>query len=169
MENRKNQGKKSKHRKSKENPVYRGQDKHQNRKRDIRKSKKKQKTATGILSVNSKGIGYLETLEYDKDLEIQNNLLKTALNKDEVEVKILNKKDPRTGRLQAEVLRILNRAKREFVGTIEKLGNQTCVIADDTKMYKYIALSGKDATDSKSGEKVLVKIKKWDDKKDFGP
>lgn len=169
MENRKTKGKKSKHRKSKENLIYKGKIKHQSRKRDVRKNKKEGKNVIGILNVNSKGTGYLETPEYDKDLEIQNNLLKTALNKDEVEVKILNKKDPRTGRLQAEVVRVLNRAKREFVGTIEKLGNQTCVIADDKKMYKYIALSGEDAFNSKSGEKVLVKIIKWDDKKDFGP
>lgn len=117
-----------------------------------------QKSVKGAISISSRGDGYLEVEGFDEDIEIQNSNLKTALNKDEVEVKILPKKQ--NGRTQGEVIKIIRRAKTEFVGTIINRNGKTYVEADDKRMYAPIELIDK-SKDLKDIEKVLVKMTEW--------
>ncbi len=104
---------------------------------------------TGIISITAKGIGYVATIDdpardRSTDVEIDNEKLNTALNGDEVEVKLLGKvKVPVFGargggnggangglkngagakskpdREKGEVVRIITRARESFVGTVE--------------------------------------------------
>ena len=72
----------------------------------------------GILSVNSRAVGFIEDEKQGEDIRIETENLNTALNRDEVEVKLLRERvrNQHTGR----VIRIIKRAKMRFVGTIEE-------------------------------------------------
>lgn len=119
---------------------------------------------TGIIDLNSKGIGFLEVEGHDEDIEIQNERLNLALDKDEVEVKILSEKIK--GREQGEVIKILKQSKRTFVGVINATGLKPILIPDNRKMYKHITIT--EGTSDKpvielDGNKALVEIINWTD------
>lgn len=122
---------------------------------------------TGSLSVSGKGVGYIADNRTEvevEDIEIDTLLLHTALHNDEVEVKILP--GMRMGRKQGEVVRIIQRAKLEFVGVLEEEREKFFLLPDDRRMYTDIAIS-KENVDAvptaKVGMKMLVKITNWKD------
>ncbi len=137
------------------------------------------KTFTGIVSVNSKGTGFIGNPD-DKeaeDYEIAPECLHTALHKDEVEVKTLGKKS-RFGRDLAEVVKIIKREKMRYVGVIEDAGapgenKGFALIPDDKRLYKDIFVPTTAAKDPKTGklaaqgDKVYVEITEWDEKKGY--
>ena len=77
--------------------------------------KRQQKTQsakiTGIITLNSKAVGFLPDLEKKEDIRIESNMLHTALHRDEVEIKIIGKM---RGQALGEVVSILNRNKTKF-------------------------------------------------------
>jgi len=117
---------------------------------------------SGILSVNARGVGYLKSVDKNKeDIEIQNNNLNTALNGDTVLVSILpNSKNQRTA---GKVLTIKKRAKKVFAGILEKQDNKYYLLPDDKKMYADILISAENILKTKAdiGQKILVKITQW--------
>jgi ribonuclease R len=128
-----------------------------------KKGRKNDKKISGIVSVNSRGIGYLEVPGFKEDIEIETDFLKTALNGDEVEIILLPKiKGQRT---RGEVTAIKNRAKKQFVGVIEKNNNHYFLIPDDKKMYRDIFIPAEKANGIKDSQKVLVRITSWNDPK----
>lgn len=139
-----------------------------NKKAHFSNKKKDTKIAKGVISVNSKGIGYIEIEGFQDDIEIAGDKLNTAFHGDEVEVKVLPK-DKRFRRIQGEVVRVIKRAKDTFVGVIEKVGNQTGLIADNKRMFKYITLTDDVAAKTEAGKKALVKITSWENKQTGGP
>lgn len=137
------------------------------RKPDFRKHTNKkidQKLAkiTGILSVNTRGVGFIKPLVGEEDIEIQNADLQTALNGDEVEVVLLSSRKGQ--RPQGKVLAIKNRAKRRFAGVLRKENNNFILSADDKKMYADIIVSPANVQKMKAqiGDKVLVQIIQWE-------
>ncbi len=120
-------------------------------------SKKPEKTLTGVISVNSKGVGYFKVENEKIDVEIQTADLNKALNGDTVVVAI-NGKSQR-GRPAGKVLEIKNRAKRNFAGVLREEKGKLILVPDDKKMYANISITKKMG---KVGDKVLVKITKWE-------
>lgn len=122
---------------------------------------KPSKTITGIISLNSKGVGFVEHGETEEDIEIANEDLATALHGDEVVIEILPKvnRNRRTGK----VTKINKRAKMRFVGTIEEEGEVFFLKPDDRRMYRDIAITRPDAGRATSGDKAYVEITSWDD------
>ncbi|MDE1875068.1 MAG: ribonuclease R [Patescibacteria group bacterium] len=150
----------------------------------------KQKTFVGILSVNSKGVGFVgdpalagadgkpgikpgaKRGKKEEDYEIQPEALHTAMHKDEVEVRPLGVKS-RWGRDLAEVVRIVKRDKMRFVGAIEDAANGFALVPDDKRLYKDIYIARADAKDPNTGklathgDKVYAEIVAWDEKKGY--
>src|SRR3990172_11464779 len=121
--------------------------------------------ARGVISITSMGTGYVTAAGFDEDILIEQQFLNTALHGDEVEVSLFPKIDKE--RLNGEVIKILNRIKMEFVGTVDKRKGSSVafVIPDDKRMYMDIFLSPAESGQIKNGLKVLARIKKWDDPK----
>lgn len=121
------------------------------------------KKIKGIISITSLGFGYLRSDSTEEDVKIDNALLNTALNGDEVEVVLLPKK--KGERIQGEVVKVLKRAKMRFVGTLEKKKNKnfSFLVPDDPKMYVDIFIAEK--TNIKGKKKVLVEITSWNNPK----
>lgn len=122
----------------------------------------KGKTLSGVITITSKGVGYVEIEGYDEEIEIQPERLHLALNGDEVEITLI--RDKRSPRTQGEVTKIAKRAKTQFVGTIDTAGTRIFVIPDDRRMYKDIILR-KTKERIANGTKVLVQITDWQEGK----
>jgi ribonuclease R len=125
-----------------------------------KETKKMKKTAQGIISISSKGVGYISIPEYEKDPEIDFRHLNTALHGDMVEI-VLHQKG--RGRLTGEVSKIISRAKVGFSGVLEKENNIFFLKPDDTKMYTDILIPEKMLNEAKAGQKVYVEIISWKD------
>lgn len=124
------------------------------------KANKIQKTIQGIISISSKGVGYVKVPDYEEDLEIDFRHLNTALHGDMVEI-ILHPKGHK--RLTAEVLKIISRAKIGFSGVLEKEKGVFFLKPDDTKMYTDILIPEKMLNSAKAGQKVYTEIISWKD------
>jgi ribonuclease R len=120
------------------------------------------KTITGVISINSKGTGYLSYDENEEDLVIENKNLRTAMHGDEVEVKMFGTKN-RWGNLEGEVINIITRKRDAFVGVLEKAGENYFLVPDDKRMYRDIFIDAKDVLGGKAGEKAQAKLLPWND------
>ena len=115
-------------------------------------------TITGVISVNSRGAGFIEDEKNGEDIMIEAPNLATALNRDEVEIEALKAKV--RGRRTGKVVRIIKRNKMRFVGTLEDRGNRFVLVPDDFRMYAPIAIS-RPPKEAQKGYKALAEIKEW--------
>ena len=125
-----------------------------------KEAKKITKTTQGVISISSKGIGYVKVPDFEEDPEIDFRHLNTALHGDTVEI-ILHSKGH--GRLTAEVLKVISRAKIGFSGVLEKENGLYFLKPDDTKMYTDILILPKMSNGAKAGQKVYAEITSWKD------
>ncbi|MDE2399640.1 MAG: ribonuclease R [Patescibacteria group bacterium] len=124
---------------------------------------KKTNRAQGIISISSKGTGYVaigEDKSKLKDPEIDSKHLNTALHGDTVEI-IYHPKG--RGRQTAEVSKIISRAKMSFAGVLEQQDSMIFLKPDDTKMYTDILIPKENLNGAKTGQKVFVQIISWKD------
>ena len=139
------------------------------------KSKAGKQHITGIIELTRKAVGYLpwplneargKPNEPEKeDIEIQTANLSGALNGDEVEVEVIGfaPSRPSVGgrgvkvpsRFQGKVVKVVSRAKEDFVCTIKS----DVAVPDDIKFYKPITIA-KGAYGE--GEKVLMHLESFD-------
>lgn len=131
-------------------------------------NKPKSSHITGIITVTRRGVGYV-AMEYPpaggEDIEIPNDYINTALNRDIVEIMLHPKVEGE--RLRGEVIKIIERAKTQFVGTIEKQDGLSFFAPDDQRVYMDILLSPDDlpAGGIENGMKALVELTHWSDPK----
>ena len=109
---------------------------------------------TGKISISGKGVGYFNIEGTNDTWEIQNQFLNKAFPNDIVEVR--KRKELFYGREQGEVLKIIEKTKREYVGNIIKYGKDFFVKADDNRVYVDILLPNE--KDLKTDTKVFVKV-----------
>jgi len=114
----------------------------------------------GIISITSKGMGYVAIPELKEDPEIDSKHLNTSLHGDLVEI-ILHPK--MHARQTAEVSKIISRAKNAFAGILEKEGSMFFVKPDDSKMYTDILIPPKNLGGAKLGQKVFAELVSWHD------
>ncbi len=117
----------------------------------------------GIISISSKGVGYVaigEGKNKEQDPEIDFKHLNTALHGDMVEILLHAKGE---NRQTAEVIKIISRAKMSFAGVIETENKLFFLKPDDTKMYTDILISKENLNQAKVGDKVFVEIISWED------
>jgi len=119
-------------------------------------------TIEGIISITTKGIGYVKTINQEKDIEIDFRHLNTALHNDKVQIILHPKRDKR---LTGEVSKIISRVKIGFSGVLEKEKGIFFLKPDDIKMYTDILIPEKMLNSAKAGQKVYVEIISWKDAK----
>ncbi|MBI2100820.1 MAG: ribonuclease R [Candidatus Vogelbacteria bacterium] len=127
----------------------------------------KEKYLEGTLKVSIKGIGYVgieDNSKIKESIEIDPADLNTGLNGDRVKVLIQpTLKD--SGNKSGEIVAIIERKKLEFVGVLEAENDFFYLVPDDKRVYKDILISKDKMAAATAGDKVLVKISKWDDPK----
>src|SRR3990167_11230673 len=99
------------------------------------KKEDKKSVIRGVIDITSKGTGYVTAAEFSDDIQIEPQFLNTALHGDEVEVFLFPQIEK--GELSGEVIKVLYRAKVEFVGTVDKRkgNNVSFIVPEDKKMY----------------------------------
>jgi ribonuclease R len=115
---------------------------------------------SGIIRLTAKGFGYVDIPEREEDIEIAPELLGTALHRDTV--KIVLKPGMRYGRMQGEVIEVVERSKTRFVGTLEEENGFLFVRPDDHRVYMdFILERTDDTTPPPLGQKVSVDLVRW--------
>src|SRR3989338_5743197 len=123
----------------------------------------KSKLVKGTIKITAKPIGFFTPEGRDpardkknrsEDVVIYEENLNTALDKDKVEIEIIEKDRERK---KGKVTKILERNKTNFVGTLENAGSGFVFVPDDWKFYKRVDLPIV-TPDAKAGLKALVEI-----------
>lgn len=120
------------------------------------------KYSVGKLDITSNGNGYFITEDYEDDIFVPNVNLGKGLHNDLVKAYVYKKR--RSSKLEADVVEILERAKTEFVGVLQKSKNFGFVIPDSTKMYADIFISQNQLNGAENGDKVQASITDWPEK-----
>ena len=118
----------------------------------------------GVLDMTTKGFGYVVVPELEDDVFIPVNALNKALNGDEVEIYIYNKRKKRKS--EGEIVHIIKRKRTEFVGILQLQKNFGFVAIQDPKMYTDIFVQKNKLLDAEDGDKVVVTLEEWPDKAD---
>jgi len=119
---------------------------------------------TGRIDVSARGTGYVITEELEEDIMIPKRSLGQALNGDEVEVYVYNRK--RGSQPEGEITRVIKRKKTEFVGEIQVREKFAFVKVTDSKIHTDFFIPGREINGAKDGQVVLVEFVEWNDKQD---
>ncbi len=131
-----------------------------------KKSQKKQQIYSGSIK-SIRGFVALFISDDNTEVEISTRQLGTVMLSDKVQVEVLGKS--KSGKLEGEIIKVIERARNQFVGTVEMLDREKgAVIAPDNKKFKLIVKIPKDKMGSlEHNDKVKVKITKWVPLPDF--
>lgn len=112
----------------------------------------------GRIQIAVRGFGFaiIDNVEMP-DVFVPANALMGAMNGDRVMVKCTKK----TGKCEGEVIKIIERAHKQIVGTYEESKNFGFVIPDDQKIRSDIFVSRNQTLGARQGDKVVVEIVKW--------
>jgi ribonuclease R len=117
------------------------------------------KTATGMIRAVRGKIAYFIADKSPIEAEISTRLLRTAMSGDKVEVQLYKK--TKSGLYDGEVVKVLERAKTQFVGTIKEENGEYIFIPDDKKLKSPVKIPHDKIRNGKNNEKVKVKITTW--------
>lgn len=114
----------------------------------------------GELHVKTQGYGFLRREDGGEDVYINLKNMGIALHKDRVLVKLLA---IRSGQMpEGVVVKVLERARNQIVGTYRRGKKIGFVVPDDIKIMKDILVPDEDALNSQNGQKVVVEIRNWE-------
>ncbi|MGD8778894.1 MAG: ribonuclease R [Ignavibacteria bacterium] len=115
----------------------------------------------GKLSIMENGNYGFVSLEdtKKKDVFIPEKYLSTAFNGDTVEVSLLANK--RGKNLEGQIINIVTRARKEFVGVLNKSKSFYFVEPDDIKVHRDFYIASENLNRAKNGDKVVVSDIEW--------
>ena len=117
------------------------------KKREIREWEKQGLIREGIFIGNQKGFGFVEVEGEEEDIFIPANATGTAMHQDHV--RVLLGKEPKKGKRQeGTVIRILERANQEVVGTFQRERDYGFILCDNQKFSKDVYISAKNSKES---------------------
>ncbi|KAB3535731.1 ribonuclease R [Alkaliphilus pronyensis] len=115
----------------------------------------------GRLQANPKGFGFIISDQIEtEDVFIPANLMNGAMNNDRVIARI-NTTNSKTRKSEGEIIRILERANHEIVGTYEDSRNFGFVVPDDPRINLDIYIPKKESKKVNNGYKVVCEITRW--------
>lgn len=123
------------------------------------KQKPKHAYLEGIIDITSSGAAYLLSETSEDDVYIAPRNVKTALHGDRVKVYLYARH--KNQRVEGEVVEVLERAKSEFVGSVQLTGRYAFVVPDSNKMLVDIFIPENMINNAQHGQKVLAEIVDW--------
>ena len=112
---------------------------------------------TGHLQFILRGGAFFISKELGEDIYVHPSRTGKAFNKDKVKVRVIKFK----GKSEGEVVEIVERHKKEFIGTVEKSGANFFLKLDDKTMPVDFFIERKHLNGAKDGKKVKVKLLTW--------
>ena len=127
-------------------------------------AKKQHNKIEGVLEITSMGTGYVVSDQTEEDVLIEQRRLNKAFNGDRVEVLVSQRRI--RGKMEGEIVGIVKRKKEKFIGVFERKEDYGFVNTRNARMYTDFFIKKEDMGSYKSGETVVVEIKKWEEKKE---
>lgn len=123
----------------------------------------RRETVEGFVDMTSSGALYVIVEGMDKDIYVNASRTGHALHGDRVRVAITRK--GRNGNPEGEVVEIVERSAKKYVGVVEMAENDNYafVRVDNRKMATDIFVPAGKLHEAKNGQKVLVNITGWPD------
>ena len=119
----------------------------------------------GKLQSHAKGFAFLiPDDEKEKDVFIPSSFINGAMNGDKVLVQV-TREDKNGKKREGEVVQVVERVNKKFVGVYEDSKNFGFVIVEDTRISQDIFIGKKDTNGAKNGDVVTVEITKWPEKR----
>lgn len=122
----------------------------------------------GTVDVTRSGNAYFISDDFESDIFVPSVNLGKALHEDTVRVYVYQRK--RSKKLEGDVVEIIERAKQEFVGTLQMSKNFGFVVPDNERIPVDIFVAKSKINGAEHGDKVLAKLTDWPDnsKNPFG-
>src|SRR3989344_5442494 len=109
-------------------------------------------TVEGIIKITKSGLGFIDR-EGQDSIKINSDNLNTALHNDRVVVSLSG---------VTKVVKILERAKVRFTGTVIQENNKWFVSPDDKKIHLNFYLPKEEVRNLKLNQKVLIEMREWE-------
>lgn len=131
------------------------------------RKKQRASTAEGHLTVNPGGFGFVTVEGMDADVYVPQHRMKTALDGDRVRIALAAPARGGRGedRREGEVLDVLERGRKEAVGTFDRMGYFAFVKPDDPRLTRDVYVPKEAFNGAVEGDKVVVSIDAFDDPK----
>ena len=114
----------------------------------------------GTMSITRKGVGFLMREGVEQDILIPSWDLHTALDGDQVMVRLKGKVE---GREAGSVIRIVKRADRNIVGIFHTERQFARVVPDNPRIHRDIYIPTDATEGALDGEKVVARLTMWND------
>jgi len=114
---------------------------------------------TGRVDMTRTGSAYIITDQLDNDIYVSSRKVNNALNGDTVEVKIFT--GGRKTNPSGEVIKVIKRHTKEFIGTVYEAGNRLFVGSDNSGNPFDIWLRDEEVDKVESGDKVIAEVISW--------
>ena len=115
-------------------------------------------TFEGRIELTQRGSGFIVMPGETKDIFISPNNIGQAMHNDKVMVRLIN---IGKGRPEGVVIKIIERDKTQFVGTIQLKGGNVLLIPDNPRAGVQIKIVDNKLNGATNGVKALVKITVW--------
>ncbi len=133
--------------------------------KNYNRKKSSKKLFHGIINFSNIRDPIVECDKINHIIKLSNNIV-NFLHGDLVEFEILNRK--RKGFYTANIISLVKRNKKEYVGIIQINKNFAFTIIDDRKIHSDIFIPSHNIGEAQDGDKVLIKILEWK-KQDLSP
>lgn len=110
---------------------------------------------------------FIVSPEVEKDIRVRAEDMHNALDGDLVRIVVYGKS--KDGRVEGEVVEILERKREEFVGKIEISSRYAFVVPDSKKTHFDVFVPLDKIQGAQHDDKVIVRVTKWSKKKDENP
>jgi ribonuclease R len=119
---------------------------------------------SGVLQCNPNGFGFVRALDADEEFFIREHNMGEALHGDVVRVAVAAKA-PEDKKRECEVVEVLERRRDQIVGTLRTRGHFGFVEPDDRRILQDVYVAEDDFAGADDGEKVVVSVDRFDDRK----
>jgi len=115
---------------------------------------------TGIVDMTRHGAAYIISDDMDEDIYVSQANLNHALNGDEVKVYVWARKKKRS-RIEGEVVEIIQKSRRTFVGTVEISKHFAFLIPEGKNMLHDVFIPLEKLNGAVNGDKVIAEVIEW--------
>ncbi len=114
----------------------------------------------GTVIMGREGYGFISVPDREDDVFVPAKRLYGALNGDTVRVGVTKKKDA-THKMEGEVLEIIERSKKPYIGILQIIGRQAWVIVESRFMPYDISVPIESVSGEHQGFKVAAVVDEW--------
>jgi ribonuclease R len=114
----------------------------------------------GRVSMTREGYGFIIRDGFDDDIFVSARKMRGALNGDTVKVALTAKKT-KTRNMEGEIIEIIERSKKPFIGVLQITGSQAWVITESRNMPYDIRIPIENVKDTQNGLKVAAVVDEW--------